>query len=335
MTRLDQPLRFQPFFRPTAWGGRRLARFLGKNLPPGLPCGESWEVTDHPSHASVLATANLYGHTLRQLMERHREELLGPAAARFERFPWLIKLLDVHDWLSVQVHPDDVKVRELLPGEGAKSEAWCVLDAEPGSLVYAGLRPGIGPAELRDALRQGTAVADCLHRFVPRPGDVLYLPAGTVHAVGGGVLLAEIQQTSDATFRLYDWDRKDAAGQPRTLHIEQALASIDWTQGPCDPVPAWPTHGREREWQTALVRCAFCGRSLAARIGVPRGRHRRLAGADRHRRAGPARQRRVCHGGRCVDHARACRRCGYSRNQHSRGWCVCCRNPVYVYARPQ
>jgi mannose-6-phosphate isomerase len=198
---VDQPLRFQPYFRPMAWGGRALARFLGKNLPAGA-IGESWEVSDHPHHLSIVATGHLAGHTLRQLMVHHRDELLGPApAANHERFPWLIKLLDVHDRLSVQVHPGAEHVRLLSPDDGAKSEAWLVLDAQPGSRIYAGLRPGIGSAELRDALARGT-VAECLHSFTPTHGDFLYLPAGTVHAAGGGVLLAEVQQTSDATFRL-------------------------------------------------------------------------------------------------------------------------------------
>ena len=233
---VDQPLRFQPYFRAIAWGGRALACFLGKNLPPGT-IGESWEVSDHPHHLSIVATGNLAGHTLRQLMVHHRVELLGPAAAQHERFPWLIKLLDVHDRLSVQVHPTTEQARTLSSEEGAKSEAWLVLDAQPGSRIYAGLRPGIGPAELREALAQGK-VAECLHSFAPKRGDFLYLPAGTVHAAGGGVLLAEIQQTSDATFRLYDWDRRDAAGRPRELHVEKGLAAIDWRQGPRDPLAA-------------------------------------------------------------------------------------------------
>ncbi len=237
---LDQPLRCLPYLRPMAWGGRALGRFLGKNLPPGAAIGESWEVSDHPHHASVVASGNHAGHTLRQLMARQRDELLGPAAAQYERFPWLIKLLDVHDRLSVQVHPDTERVQYLLPGEGAKTEAWLVLDAQPGSRVYAGLRPGIGAVELREALAHGK-VADCLHSFAPQRGDFLYLQAGTVHAAGGGILLAEIQQTSDATFRLYDWDRKDAAGRPRELHIDKGLASIDWSQGPRDPVPVLHT----------------------------------------------------------------------------------------------
>jgi mannose-6-phosphate isomerase len=251
---LQPPLRFEPHFRATAWGGRRLARFLGKNLPQGVLCGESWEVSDHPGHASVVATGNLFGHTLRQLMQRHRAELLGPAAAQYHRFPWLIKLLDVRDRLSVQVHPDERAVVKLWPGENAKTEAWLVLDADRGSFIDAGLRPGVGPDELRATLARGSVI-QCLHRFAPRPGDFLFLPAGTVHAAGGGVLLAEIQQTSDATFRLYDWDRKDSAGQPRPLHVAQALASIDWKQGPRMPVRAWPDD--DGDSHTPLLRCPY------------------------------------------------------------------------------
>lgn len=240
---LHQPLRFEPYLRPTIWGGRRLGRFLGKNLPTPEAYGESWEVSDHPVHDSQLATASGFGVTLRRLMLDDRRELLGPAADCFARFPWLIKLLDAQDWLSVQVHPDAAAVKTLLPGEGSKSEAWLVLDAEPTGRIYAGLKPGIGPSEFRRALDAGS-VGACMHRFTPKPGDFVYLPAGTVHAVGGGVLLAEIQETSDATFRLFDWNRVDTAGQPRKLHLDEGFASIHWDQGPIDPVRADGKAGR-------------------------------------------------------------------------------------------
>jgi mannose-6-phosphate isomerase len=228
------PLRFEPFFRPMVWGGRKLTRFLGKNLPGDQAFGESWEVSDHPHHGSVLATATGFGMTLRQLMESHASELLGPSAPRSRAFPWLIKFLDAQDWLSVQVHPDESTAQRLSPSEAAKTEAWLVLDAEPRSKIYAGLKPGVGESELRAALAQGTVHA-CLHQFTPRPGDFIYLPAGTIHAVGGGVLLAEIQQTSDTTYRLFDWNRRDARGNARTLQVEEALASIHWDQGPIQP----------------------------------------------------------------------------------------------------
>jgi mannose-6-phosphate isomerase len=233
-----QPLRFEPHFRSMVWGGRRLGRFLGKNLPGPGPFGESWEVSDHPSHNSLLATASNFGVGLRQLMLLHRRELLGPPADDFDRFPWLIKLLDACDNLSVQVHPDEDVVKKLNPGESAKTEAWLILDAEPNSRIYSGLKPGVGPAEFRKALTAGQVV-DCLYSFVPSPGDFVFLPAGTVHALGGGILLAEIQQTSDATFRLFDWNRPGPDGKPRALHIEESLACIHWDQGPVEPISAF------------------------------------------------------------------------------------------------
>jgi mannose-6-phosphate isomerase len=229
------PLRFKPLLRPLVWGGRRLGEMLGKTLPDDQPYGESWDVSDHASHSSCVADGPLAGVTLRQLMTERRGELLGAAAERYKVFPWLIKWLDAHDWLSVQVHPDDIKVKRWWPGEGGKTEAWFVVDALPGSKIYAGLQPGVDEKSLRTALAAGT-VAECLHSFVPRPGDCVFLPAGTVHAVGGGVLMAEVQQTSDATFRLFDWNRRDAQGMSRTLHVEEALACIDWRQRPVKPV---------------------------------------------------------------------------------------------------
>jgi mannose-6-phosphate isomerase len=231
---MNSPIRFIPHLRPMVWGGRRLEKVLGKTLPTEGRYGESWEISDHPLHRSVLAqhTTNL---SLRDLMERDPAALLGASAHEHGTFPWLVKFLDACDWLSVQVHPDTAAVRRLWPGEGSKTEAWFILAAEPGSRIYAGLKPGAGEAELRAALRAGT-VAECLHQFEPRAGDCVFLPAGTVHAVGGGVLMAEVQQTSDATFRLFDWNRRDAQGKTRELHIEQALASVDWSRGPVEPI---------------------------------------------------------------------------------------------------
>ncbi len=232
---MNHPLRFRPYLRPMVWGGRRLGEVLGKPLSAPGPYGESWEISDHGSHQSVVASGENAGRTLRELLQRHPESLLGRKNA--EPFPWLVKYLDACDWLSVQVHPDEEAVRRLWPGEGSKTEAWFILAAQPGSRVYAGLHQGVDEKQLRAALAAGT-VADCLHQWEPRPGDCLFLPAGTVHAVGGGVLMAEVQQTSDATFRLFDWNRRDAAGGTRQLHIEEALACIDWHGGPVEPIRA-------------------------------------------------------------------------------------------------
>ena len=232
------------------WGGRALESALHKRPPTAEPYGEAWEVSDHPLHRSLVAEGPRQGATLRQLMEQEREALLGPAAEQYFTFPWLIKFLDACDWLSVQVHPDATAVKTLWPGEGSKTEAWYVIDAQPESRIYAGLQPGVGPEQLRRAVGEGRA-ADCLHSFVPKPGDCVFLPAGTVHAVGGGVLFAEIQETSDATFRLFDWNRVDAQGKSRKLHIDEAFAAIHWDYGPVEPkrVPANPSA------RTPLVNC--------------------------------------------------------------------------------
>jgi mannose-6-phosphate isomerase len=219
------------------WGGRRLGEILGKHLAASEAYGEAWNVSDHPLHRSVAASGPWKGRTLRDLMEHDRAHLLGPAAGQHTTFPWLVKFLDCNDWLSVQVHPDEEKVKTLWPGEGSKTEAWFVLSTAPGSRIYAGLLPGVDESKLRAALQAGT-VAECLHHFEPQPGDCVFLRAGTVHAVGGGVLMAEVQQTSDATFRLFDWNRRDAQGKRRQLHIEEALASIHWDYGPVQPVKA-------------------------------------------------------------------------------------------------
>jgi mannose-6-phosphate isomerase len=234
------PLRFEPYCRPTVWGGRRLADLLDKPLPPEGLHGETWEISDHPQHASRVASGPFAGRTLRELMQSHAGELFGldsPPAV----FPWLIKHLDACDLLSVQVHPDDEKAKRLAPGERGKTESWLVLAADSQSRIWAGLNPGVDEKVLRAALAAGT-VAERLHSFTPRAGDCLHLPAGTVHAVGGGVLLAEIQQTSDATFRLSDWNRVDAQGRPRALHVEEAMACIDWSAGPVEPIriPGYP-----------------------------------------------------------------------------------------------
>ena len=249
---LNSPLRFQPHLKALVWGGRGLGESLNKPLPTAAAYGESWEISDHDSHSSVVADGPHAGQTLRDLMQRIPDALLG---APRERFPWLVKFLDAHDWLSVQVHPDDRAVAQLWPGEGGKTEAWFILAARPGSRVYAGLMPGVDERALRAALATGRA-ADCLHSFEPRPGDCLFLPAGTVHAVGGGVLMAEVQQTSDATFRLFDWNRVDANGKSRELHIDKALACIDWDAGPVSPVRV---HGYPagEVGSTALVRCPY------------------------------------------------------------------------------
>lgn len=237
-----QPMLFEPYLRPQIWGGRRLQTVLGKSLPPEGTFGEAWEISAHPHHVTKVVRGDFPGLGLAELWDTHRGEIWGTAEDSPQRFPWLVKYLDCDQLLSVQVHPNDHVARRLLGDEMGKTECWVVLAAEPSAEIYAGLQEDVTPEVLREHLNQGT-VAECLHRFTPQPGDSVFIRAGTVHAAGGGLLLAEIQQTSDATFRLFDWNRTGPDGNPRQLHIDEALASIDWDRGPVRPQSPEPLAG--------------------------------------------------------------------------------------------
>jgi len=228
------PLRFEPILRRLIWGGRRLGTVLHKAIGTEADYAESWELSDYRDQVSVVNEGALAGTTLRDLVRDRGAELLGPALGPREQFPLLVKFIDAHQDLSVQVHPDDEKGRRLA-GDNGKTEAWVILAVEPGALIYAGLKAGVGPDDLRKAIGSGE-VEPLLHRFEARPGDSILIESGTVHAIGAGVLLAEIQQMSDATFRVFDWNRVDAEGKPRPLHIAQAMESIDFRRGPVNPI---------------------------------------------------------------------------------------------------
>ena len=230
------PLRFEPIYQYRLWGGRRLADLLTAPLPSG-PIGEAWILSDRDDHPSHVADGSLKGRTIGQLLERFPEQILGTLAGRFRRFPLLLKFLDVHEMLSVQVHPTKANTNLLPAGETAKTEAWVVLEAGTRSRIYAGLKPGTTAASLRHALTNGT-VADQLASLTPKPGDAIFLRAGTVHSLGGDVVVFEIQQNSDVTFRLYDWDHVDPkTGKPRALQVDKAMACIDFLEGPVGRLP--------------------------------------------------------------------------------------------------
>jgi len=228
------PLLLDPVYRRYLWGGRRFATALGRDLPPGDDFAESWELVDRPgSDQSVVAAGPLAGRTLGDLVRGHGGELLGrhaPLAA----FPLLFKFLDACRDLSVQVHPDDARAMRLVPPDRGKTEAWYVVDAVPGSRIYAGLAPGVGRDDLAAAIRVGTC-ANVLHSFEARAGDCIFIPAGTVHAIGAGLLVAEIQQSSDVTYRLFDWNRTGPDGKPRPLHVEAGVEAVT-RFGPVAPV---------------------------------------------------------------------------------------------------
>lgn len=248
------PLRFRPLFKRAIWGGRRLQTVLGKALGPGDDYAESWEVSDHGPDQSVVAEGPHCGKTLEDLVAKHNTDLLGKHAG-LDRFPLLVKWIDAHDRLSVQVHPNDEQAAVMVPGERGKTEAWLVLSTEPGSRIYAGLKPGVRKPELEGAIA-GNRIVDCLHHFEPKPGDCVFIPAGTVHALGAGILLYEVQQTSDVTFRLFDWDRSDHTGKRRPLHLAESLEVIDFTRGPVEPRQGRPSRieGAQRE---TLVECDY------------------------------------------------------------------------------
>lgn len=232
------PILFEPYLRPQIWGGRALGERFGKRLPTADAYGESWEVSGHPHHVSVVREGLLAGRRLTELVQTHSEDLFGAEWSGGD-FPLLVKLLDCEQLLSVQVHPDDATAARLRPGERGKTEAWVVLEAAPTAEIYAGLKPGVSEEDFRRHVREGTT-GECLHRFRPKAGDCIFIRAGTVHTLGGGVLVAEVQQSSDATFRLFDWNRVGRDGRPRPLHIEESLASIDWSAGPVQPARPTP-----------------------------------------------------------------------------------------------
>ena len=219
------PLVFHPLFKERVWGGRTLETLYHKRLPAGVPIGESWEISDRPGDESVIANGAFAGRTLRWLMEHHAGELLGEAApAAGDRFPILCKILDAREKLSLQVHPPS----DASPPLGEpKTEMWYIAAADPGAELFVGLKHGVTRAAFEEGIRAGH-VADCFHRIQVRAGDAMFLPSGRVHAIGAGLVIFEIQQNSDTTFRVHDWDRLGLDGTPRELHIAESLASIDF-----------------------------------------------------------------------------------------------------------
>ncbi|MEM6798610.1 MAG: type I phosphomannose isomerase catalytic subunit [Planctomycetota bacterium] len=249
-----QPLLFKPLLKQYLWGGRRLGSLLGKPIGNDDDYAESWEVVDHGADQSVVAEGPLAGATLAQLVANHGQAVFGRHhqvdGATRSQFPLLFKFLDANRTLSVQVHPNDAQGAKLDPPDLGKTEAWIVLAAEPGSKIYAGLNEGVDRAALANAIQAGECDR-CLHAFEPTVGDCVFIPAGTVHALGEGLVIAEIQQASNTTFRLFDWNRVGKDGQPRPLHINESLAVTDYTRGPVGPQTPQPLGaGSER-----LVEC--------------------------------------------------------------------------------
>ena len=239
------PLRFEPFLAERVWAGDRLGRLLGRPVPSDARIGESWEVSDHPNGRSPVANGPLRGATLSDLGIQFGADLLGTAVAPPPAaFPLLVKYIDAAQPLSVQVHPDDAYGREHA-GELGKTEAWYVLHADPDACLIAGLARGATREAFEQRLRSGDDIAPFLHRIPVRTGDALFIPAGRIHALMPGVAILEIQQSSDTTYRVYDWGR-----QGRALHIDDALAVTDWQD--VEPTAVRPP---ETDGNWPLVRC--------------------------------------------------------------------------------
>jgi mannose-6-phosphate isomerase len=222
-------LKLEPILKPAIWGGRSLASAFGRVLPEGAVIGESWEVVDLERERSIVADGPLAGTALGALRAGSRDALIGSAPLSDGRFPLMLKLIDARERLSVQVHPGPEACRALGRGARPKTEAWYVVDAEPGAALYIGLKPGVDRAAFGRAIAAGEVEAALLRREA-RAGELVFVPAGTVHAIGAGILLAEVQQPSDTTYRVFDWNRVDADGRPRPLHVAEALESIDFSR---------------------------------------------------------------------------------------------------------
>ena len=237
---MPAPVTFQPLYMERVWGGRRLAELFGRRLPEGVVVGESWELVDREEAQSVVDAGEHAGRTLHDLWTGDRELFGARSAAAGERFPLLVKLLDCEQTLSVQVHPRRDKAIEL--GGEPKTEMWVVLHATDDAHLFAGLRAGVTRAAFEQALADGEDVSALLHRIDVHAGDVMFLQSGRVHAIGAGNVIAEIQQSSDTTYRVFDFNRLGLDGKPRELHVPESLASIDWDDIEPDPIEP---HGEE------------------------------------------------------------------------------------------
>jgi mannose-6-phosphate isomerase len=220
-----EPILFQPLYMQRVWGGRELERVYGRTLPDSAPYGESWEVVDREGEQSVVTNGPFEGKTLHELWTKHRAQIFGTDLPDSPRFPVLIKILDARDDLSIQVHPP----ADLAPEMGGepKTEMWYIAAADPGATLYVGLKKGETRESFEKSIQDGT-VEKAVHALHPKAGDSIFIPSGRLHAIGAGFLIHEIQQNSDTTYRVFDWNRMGLDGKPRALHVEESLKSIDF-----------------------------------------------------------------------------------------------------------
>jgi mannose-6-phosphate isomerase len=240
-----EPLTFSPLYMQRVWGGRSLETVYHRILPDDAPYGESWEISDRENEQSIVVDGPYAGKTLHELWTSERETIFGEGLPLSERFPLLIKVLDARDDLSIQVHPPAALAASL--GGDPKTEMWFIADADPGAKLYAGLKKGVTRESFEAALADGS-VADFVHAIVPTKGESIFIPSGRLHAIGAGFLIHEIQQNSDTTYRVFDWNRVGLDGKPRELHVEQSMKSIDFN----DFEP-----GMDRARSIVIAECEF------------------------------------------------------------------------------
>lgn len=220
------PITFAPLYMERVWGGRELENVYGRTLPTAdTPFGEAWEMTDRPDEQSIVAHGPLSGKPLGELWQNQREEVFGSGFENEARFPLLIKILDARDDLSIQVHPPTELAPEL--GGEPKTEMWYIADATADAKLYVGLKSGVSKDDFQNAIDNGT-VDEVVHAINPKVGDSIFIPSGRLHAIGAGLLIYEIQQNSDTTYRVFDWNRLGLDGQPRELHVEESMRCIDF-----------------------------------------------------------------------------------------------------------
>ncbi|MGV8828568.1 MAG: type I phosphomannose isomerase catalytic subunit [Breznakibacter sp.] len=267
------PLKFAPIVKEKIWGGQKLKTVLNKDLGNLNNGGESWELSSVPGDVSVVANGALEGSTLTELLARFKGELMGEQVyARFgDMFPLLIKFIDANDDLSVQVHPDDA-MASVRHNSFGKTEMWYVMAADQGAKLISGFSKTIDKSDYKPLLEQGKFL-DVLAQHEVKPGDVLFMPAGRIHAIGKGVLVAEIQQTSDVTYRVYDYDRRDDAGKTRDLHVDEAQDAIHFNDSDSGIVSYKIIAGDA----VNLVNCPYFCTSV---VGVDGEVNRDLPGAD-------------------------------------------------------
>ncbi len=248
------------------WGGTRLRELFGKDFPADRPIGESWEVADRPDAVSVVVNGPWAGSSLRQLMAAFPAEMVGDSGRPDGRFPWLAKVLDAREDLSLQVHPP-AALAAAMNGE-PKTEMWYVAAAHPGSRFLAGLRPGVTRDEFVRRSADGT-VAGCFQELPVQPGDVLFVPSGRVHALGAGIVIFELQQNSDTTYRVFDFNRLGLDGRPRPLHVAEALQAIDFSDFSPSLIPRRASAGPVPGRRILVQDPAFCAHELHAGAGSP------------------------------------------------------------------